>query len=342
MHYSNRKHNHYAAKEESDDKDDEDGDDDDDWMVYKGKHGKDKPKKDEDKPKKDKPKKDKPKKDKPKKDKPKKDKPKKDKPKKDKPKGDKPKEDKPKKDKPEKDDGNRGEGKCNPNGKLLFRTDFSKGLGDGYYREDVVANGEIQSYPNNPENIFTKGKKLHIKAIKKDGKWTSARIRTKQGWKNFRAEIKFRLDKASDGAFPAIWMLPQEEGKNFNWPLHGEIDIFEYNTGFGGGSHTPQSLHFQDFHAANAKGFPNCKMDVTKWNKVAVEVTDKVIRFYCNGKFNNQYSAPNNFATNSWPYDQNPFGFVFNYAIQPGFSKPVPNDVRSLEMIIAYAKVTAC
>ena len=56
-------------------------------------------------------------------------------------------------------------------------------------------NNEMQTYTGNRNNSFVKDGKLYIKALKKEGKWTSARLVTKGkgDWLYGRIEVKAKL-----------------------------------------------------------------------------------------------------------------------------------------------------
>ncbi|KAJ2995211.1 hypothetical protein HDV02_000940 [Globomyces sp. JEL0801] len=205
-------------------------------------------------------------------------------------------------------------------------------------------NGEKQIYVPQGEAgqyIRMENGKLLVMAIRDNSnRWKAARAVLKHGWGvNYRAEATFQLDQAVDGAFPAIWMLPPS-GK---WPLVGEIDIFEYQSEFLG-TPTPQTLHFGERYGGNALSFKQCPINPTASNTLAVESTANYIRFFCNGQLNGQYNKPANPSQYNWPYGgSNSFAFILNYAIEPSFAqRKVPNNIRSLKMIIPSLVVREC
>ncbi|KAI8894668.1 concanavalin A-like lectin/glucanase domain-containing protein [Globomyces pollinis-pini] len=237
-------------------------------------------------------------------------------------------------------------------GRVLWSVDMSKPFNSkGEWEYDTSNyNQEKQIYvPQSQagEYIKVQDGKLLVSA-KRDGsgKWKAARAVLKKGWGvNYRAEVTLQMDKAVPGAFPAIWMLPTIDRKTPDgvWPLEGEIDIFEYQSEFAG-SPTPQTLHFGERNGGNALSFKNCPINPTGVNTLAVESNPNYIRFFCNGKPNGQYNRPNPSSQFNWPYSgKNEFGFILNYAIQPGFAKqPVPANINSLSMIISSLQVKEC
>ncbi|KAI8899372.1 concanavalin A-like lectin/glucanase domain-containing protein [Globomyces pollinis-pini] len=231
---------------------------------------------------------------------------------------------------------------CKPNGKVLYQSNFTGPFiqSDWNYEWNSY-NQEIQTYTNTiNENVYTLNNQLVIKAIKKNEKWTSARIRTKQGWNNFKATITLKLDQLVPGAFPAVWMMPITE--NSMWPLDGEIDIFEYNKNFLKHTTTPQSLHFQDHHAANSLMFAKVNYNISEFGSFTVECTSNSLRFYTNGILNGEYRRGRYSNHTDWPFSKNPFGLILNYAIQPWFSNPVPVSISDLQMIVSNIVVTEC
>jgi beta-glucanase (GH16 family) len=89
-------------------------------------------------------------------------------------------------------------------------------------------NNEVQSYTNATQNVRVENGLLIIDAIKSNGVWSSARLKS-QGKKNFTyGRIVFRAKlPAGSGTWPALWMLG-ESISSAGWPACGEIDIMEH------------------------------------------------------------------------------------------------------------------
>ena len=176
-------------------------------------------------------------------------------------------------------------------------------------------NNELQNYTNASDNSFVLDGKLIIRAIKKDGNWTSARLvtRNKIDFLYGRMEVRAKLPTGK-GTWPAIWMLPTDwqYGK---WPASGEIDVMEhvgyepgvvhatvhtqaYNHGIG--TQVGTSVAVPDFDTA----FHDYTLEWTA-NKVDVYLDDR--KYFT---FNNDLSG--NFAT--WPFDKR-FHLILNLAI---------------------------
>jgi beta-glucanase (GH16 family) len=100
-------------------------------------------------------------------------------------------------------------------------------------RQPGWTNNELQEYTGSEENAFIRDGKLVIKAIKttdKNGKpyYTSAKVTT-QKKKDFmygKVVVSAKVPEGK-GLWPAIWMMPTDEGYYGQWPKCGEIDIME-------------------------------------------------------------------------------------------------------------------
>ena len=110
-------------------------------------------------------------------------------------------------------------------------------------------NNEWQCYTADPENSYVEDGMLHI-AVQHvggtgDDAYTSARLRTlaKGDWKYGRIEVNAKIPEGQ-GLWPAIWMLPSERVYG-DWPLSGEIDIFEaVNPNGTGNNNVYGTLHY--------------------------------------------------------------------------------------------------
>lgn len=120
---------------------------------------------------------------------------------------------------------------------LLWHDEFSgTALDDSIWSYDPHepgwTNEELQEYTQSTDNVFLRGGKLVLKAIKseKNGKdyYTSGKIKS-QNKKDFTyGKVTARAKvPAGQGLWPAIWMMPTDEGHYGQWPKCGEIDIME-------------------------------------------------------------------------------------------------------------------
>lgn len=106
---------------------------------------------------------------------------------------------------------------------------------------DTNTNNELQDYASSNSNIqLSGGETLQLVPWKKDGKWTSGRVETKESWtpsngKKLRVQAGLRMGPAANqkGMWPAFWMLGDAIRHGTEWPLCGELDIFEQVNGDG-------------------------------------------------------------------------------------------------------------
>ncbi|RMZ90628.1 hypothetical protein DV736_g2142, partial [Chaetothyriales sp. CBS 134916] len=87
-------------------------------------------------------------------------------------------------------------------------------------------NNELQNYTDSPQNSFYSGDgKLVLRAISQGGRYTSARLVSRQRLSKPRGCLTAWLTSPCDsGIWPAFWLLPFEP---FSWPTDGEVDIAE-------------------------------------------------------------------------------------------------------------------
>lgn len=107
-------------------------------------------------------------------------------------------------------------------------------------RMHIDHNNELQEYTDSSKNTqLSGGDTLQLVPWKDDnGEWTSARIETLDAWapqegKKLRWQASFRMgdDANRQGMWPAFWMLGDSVRHGTDWPLCGELDIFEQVNG---------------------------------------------------------------------------------------------------------------
>ncbi|WJG09197.1 family 16 glycosylhydrolase [Aliiglaciecola sp. LCG003] len=118
---------------------------------------------------------------------------------------------------------------------LVWQDEFSSNVIDqSKWSYDIDCNGggnqEKQCYTDDPENAFVDNGILKIVAKPADGQplpYSSARLVTKNKaeWTYGRVEVRAKAPRGQ-GAWPAIWMLPNDNVYG-GWPHSGEVDIFE-------------------------------------------------------------------------------------------------------------------
>ena len=140
---------------------------------------------------------------------------------------------------------------------------------------------------------------------KKDGVYLAGGIQSKDkfSFSNGRVECRARLVSYPNGAFPAIWMMPQTPLYQ-GWPDCGEIDIMEH---VKQEPYIHQTIHT---HYRNDLGNEEGTTAMTPcnyWDYVvyAVDWTPEKLTFYVDGKETFSYSnmnLPNEAEMMQWPF----------------------------------------
>ncbi len=175
-------------------------------------------------------------------------------------------------------------------------------------------NEELQEYTQSEENVFVKDGNLVLKAIKttdESGKdyYTSGKIKT-QNKKDFMYGKVVARAKVPEGKglWPAIWMMPTDEGFYGQWPKCGEIDIMEtlgnqteiaYGTIHYGEPHAEQ----QGIYTLEGTTFAD------DFHEFSVEWEPGEMRFYIDG---NLYHTVNDWFTAVSGEDEKPYPAPFN------------------------------
>jgi beta-glucanase (GH16 family) len=195
-------------------------------------------------------------------------------------------------------------------------------------------NGELEVYcapfsgtsPCDPanSNIYQDGNgNLVIRAINKNGTWTSGRLKTagKQAFQYGRIEARMKL-QAGDGFWPAFWMLGNNIG-TVGWPQAGEQDIMEWVQSYGP-SITSSTIHGPGYSGANGIGskftFPNGgRIDDGNYHVYGVVWSQNSMQFYRDNPTQPYFTVtPANIpAGDQWVYNQ-PFFVLLNFAIGGG------------------------
>jgi beta-glucanase (GH16 family) len=197
-------------------------------------------------------------------------------------------------------------------------------------------NNELQYYTRDSENVTVKNGVLTIHAIKRDGKWTSARLKTQglKNWKYGKIVFSAKLPEGK-GTWPALWMLG-ENITTVGWPDCGEIDIMEH---VGRNPAVVQSaLHTKAMHGdTQNKNSMNVPTFHTEFHTYEAVWTEEKIDFLIDGKKYYTYQ-PEVKDNDHWPFNT-PFFIIMNVAIGGGFGGEVDPSVTSAKMEVDYVRV---
>ncbi len=185
-------------------------------------------------------------------------------------------------------------------------------------REPGWTNNELQEYTTSEENVFVRDGKLILKAIKTttaNGKdyYTSGKVKTqnKEDFTYGKVVARAKVPEGK-GLWPAIWMMPKDEGFYGQWPKCGEIDIMEVlgnqtDTAYG-------TIHYGEPHASQQGTVVLTNGTfASDFHEFSVEWEPGEMRFYIDG---NLYKTVNDWFTAVNGEDEKPYPAPFN---QPFF-----------------------
>ena len=195
-------------------------------------------------------------------------------------------------------------------------------------------------------NAYIDGRgNLVIKAINKNGTWTSARLKS-QGLFAFtygRIEARMKLTVAN-GFWPAFWMLG-DDIKSVGWPACGEDDIIEWVDNYGPGT-TSSTTHGPGYSGGKGIGakytFPNGgRIDDSDYHIYGLIWSKNLLRYYRDNPENvfltiTPSSLP---AGDRWVFDK-PFFILLNFAVGGNwFPGPDSTTPATGTMLVDYVRV---
>lgn len=155
------------------------------------------------------------------------------------------------------------------------------------------------------DQAYVKDGNLVLVGEKKDGKYLAGGIQTKDkfSFSNGRVECRARITRYPDGAFPAIWMMPQNALYQ-GWPDCGEIDIMEH---IRQEPHIHQTIHTHYRNDLGNTAGTTATTPCNYWDYVvyAVDWTPDSLTFFVDGKETFSYSnmnLPDESEKMQWPF----------------------------------------
>lgn len=211
-------------------------------------------------------------------------------------------------------------------------------------------NEELQNYTSRTENARIENGALALEARKEvygGNTYTSSKLTTsgKGDWTYGKFEIKAKLPSGK-GIWPAIWMMPSDEGMYGAWPASGEMDIMELL------GHEPGKI-YGTLHYGLPKGqsqasytLPDNGSFADDYHVFTMEWEPGEIRHYVDGilysKMNDWYTKNQNEAaeyTYPAPFDRD-FYLQLNLAVGgtwPG--NPEDSTLFPQQMLVDYVRV---
>lgn len=212
-------------------------------------------------------------------------------------------------------------------------TNWTYDIGTGW---NGWGNNELQVYTKETKNVVVSDGKLKITAVKENGKWTSARLKSqgKRSWKYGRIVFSAKLPTGK-GTWPALWLLG-ESITSEGWPGCGEIDVMEHvgrNPGI-----VQCALHTRSSHGDTMnKESTSLPTFSTDFHEFQLDWTEEKLEVSVDGKVFYTY-APSDKDENNWPFN-NPFFLIMNVAIGGGLGGPVDETLQSATMEVDYVRV---
>ncbi|MCM1292945.1 MAG: glycoside hydrolase family 16 protein [Bacteroides sp.] len=124
--------------------------------------------------------------------------------------------------------------------------------------------------------------------------------KNKQAFGPGSIQVRARLPKGAQGAWPAIWMMPFSG--NEGWPECGEIDIME-RLNFDNSVY--QSLHsnyIDNMGGTDPQRTVQPSLDPSQWHIYEVQIWENSVMFYIDHKLTLSYPKINGGADGQFPY----------------------------------------
>lgn len=206
--------------------------------------------------------------------------------------------------------------------------------------ESGWTNEELQEYVDSSNNSYILDDNLVIQGTYENGKYKSARLRSKKAFLYGKFDIVAKLPTGK-GMWPAIWMMPESDCYG-EWPKSGEIDIME-NVG-----KEPQwihgSLHSEKYNFKYGNQVTSKISIPTNYNefhKYSVIWTPQYIKFLVDDDvyLTHSYdSEKDQIKWEAYPYDK-PYNLLLNLAIGGNWGGEVDNTLFPVKFYIDSMKV---
>lgn len=198
------------------------------------------------------------------------------------------------------------------------------------------------------DQAYVKNGNLVLVAEKVDGEYKAGGIKTEGlfGFTFGKVECRARITGYPDGAFPAIWMMPQKYAYK-GWPSCGEIDIMEHIRQESRIHHTIHTHYTYDLHMTSEyTNTAQIECDFSDYTVYACEWTPEEITFYVNGI--KSFTYPNLHLADEaemkqWPFnEQSEFYLILNMGLgnQGTWAGPVDDANLPAVMEIDWIRVT--
>ena len=165
------------------------------------------------------------------------------------------------------------------------------------------------------------------------GVWT----KDKFAWQYGRVEIRVKLE-SSQGAWPALWMLPQTR-KYGNYPRNGEIDIMEhlnYEDSIYQTVHSYYTLELKE--KKNPPNYGMTRIDRNAYNVYGMEWYPDKLVFQVNGVTTFTYPRLPTVDPSQWPFVQ-PFYLIVDQQLGGAWVGKVDLQQLPVKMYVDWVRV---
>jgi beta-glucanase (GH16 family) len=151
-----------------------------------------------------------------------------------------------------------------------------------------------------------------------------------------KVEVRARF-KEGRGAWPAIWMMPEDPTAYWGWPHSGEIDIMEH---VNLESQVHQTIHSGSNTSADGGSAATSSgtYKAGKFNTYSIVWDEAKIEFYVNKQLRYTYHKEADGGSAQWPFNQ-PFYLILNQSGGAGWPGAITDTDLPFEMEVDYVKV---
>jgi beta-glucanase (GH16 family) len=191
-----------------------------------------------------------------------------------------------------------------------------------------------KGYRNNEEQDYTPSQvkvadgRLQITASRdQNGNWHSGEVHSKWNYTYGEFEVRLALSATGPGVWPAAWLM----GTTDQWPVNGEIDIFESING--------APTVYGTIHAGGANGHWQTQsalggVDVTAFHTYKIVKIPGLISWWVDGVKRGEWPQSTTPAGGVWPFENHRNFGLLNLAI--GGNWPGPSNALTPDNIIMY------
>lgn len=200
------------------------------------------------------------------------------------------------------------------------------------------------------DQAYVEDGKLILKAEKIGNEYRAGGIESigKVDFTFGRVEVRARIPRHPDGAFPAIWLMPQKSAPLYSsWPNGGEIDIMEHIRQEDVIYQTVHTHYTYDLNIKDPINSTSVTCNYEDWNIYAVEWTEDKITFFVNDQKTFSYEnlkLANEEEMKQWPFTKDSsFYIILNMGLggnADSWAGPIDDTDLPAIMEIDWVKVS--